>query len=127
MSEDRKRSLATHLSISNKEFLTDLREGVSGVSDPAVNLCSMMVVMVGGRPQQDCLTSVQGRPVQHVNSSIDRCPIRTSGCDQSCMLMSCSRRQTEDQLRTNILRSITSTHQLTKTLLYILKSERLNV
>lgn len=48
MSEDRKRRLATHLSILNREFLTDLREGVSGVSDPAVNLCSMMVVVVGG-------------------------------------------------------------------------------
>lgn len=72
--------------------------GQSSVSNPAVNL-SVWCGGGGAHPLQDCLTSVQGRPVQHVNSSIDRCPIRASGCDQSCMLMSC--RQTEDQLRTN--------------------------
>ena len=87
-------------------FLRDLMEegggpvgvlGVCGISSSPVNLS----VMVVGRPQQDCLTSIQGRPVQHVNSSIDRCPIRASSCDWSCMLMSCSRQQNHPPLINN--------------------------
>ena len=101
--------LVSPVNLKARVFLRDLGgRGGFRVSNPVVNL-SVWWWCWRWRG-----VSVQGTPVQHVKSSIDRCPIRASGCHRSCILMSCSLRLTGDQLWTNSLhRSITSAHALT--------------